>query len=179
MHTLYWGLLIFGVLYAIVSLLIGEVLSHVFDGLVGDSHLAVLQPTILVSGLTAFGAVGVLLSRYTAWTSTTILLTALAGALVVSIGVYFLYVRPMENSENSIGFSITELAGKVGEVNVPIPAAGYGEVIVRIGAGVTNQIAASFDKEAIPSGTTIVVVEVKGDTLYVSPLNEETLRPTH
>lgn len=179
MQTLYWGLLIFGVLYAIVSLLIGEVLSHVFDGLVGDSHLTVLQPTILVSGLSTLGAIGILLGRYTAWQSTTILLTALAGAFVVSSSVYFLYVRPMENSENSIGFSIAELAGKIGEVNVAIPAAGYGEVIVRIGAGVTNQIAASFDKEAIPSGTTIVVVEVKEDTLYVSPLTEEMLRPEH
>ncbi|WP_289354776.1 protease [Paenibacillus sp. S-12] len=179
MQTLYWGLLIFGVLYAIVSLLIGEVLSHVFDGLVGDSHLTVLQPTILVSGLSTLGAIGILLGRYTAWQPTTILLTALAGAIVVSISVYFLYVRPMENSENSIGFSIAELAGKIGEVNVAIPAAGYGEVIVRIGAGVTNQIAASFDKEAIPSGTTIVVVEVKEDTLYVSPLTEEMLRPEH
>ncbi|WP_430112437.1 protease [Paenibacillus sp. B1-33] len=179
MQTLYWGLLIFGVLYAIVSLLIGEVLSHVFDGLVGDSHLTVLQPTILVSGLSTLGAIGILLGRYTAWQSTTILLTALAGAIVVSISVYFLYVRPMENSENSIGFSIAELAGKIGEVNVAIPAAGYGEVIVRIGAGVTNQIAASFDKEDIPSGTTIVVVEVKEDTLYVSPLTEEMLRPEH
>lgn len=179
MQTLYWGLLIFGVLYAIVSLLIGEVLSHVFDGLAGDSHLTVLQPTILVSGLSTLGAIGILLGRYTAWQSTTILLTALAGAFVVSSSVYFLYVRPMENSENSIGFSIAELAGKIGEVNVAIPAAGYGEVIVRIGAGVTNQIAASFDKEAIPSGTTIVVVEVKEDTLYVSPLTEEMLRPEH
>ena len=51
------------------------------------------------------------------------------------------------------------MEGKPGEVIVPIPATGYGEVIVRVGpAGVTSQIAASFDGEPIAAGDRVVVV---------------------
>ncbi|MCM3338849.1 protease [Paenibacillus sp. MER TA 81-3] len=178
MEAIYWGLLVFGALYAIITFIFGEVLSHAFDAFVGDGHLSFLQPTALVSGLTTLGAIGILLTRYTAFQSASIMLIAIAGAILVSVMMYFFYIRPMEQGENSVGFSIQDLTGKVGEVNVPIPAAGFGEVTVRIGAGVTNQIAASFDKEDIPSGTTIVVIEVKEDTLYVSPLTEDLLRPS-
>ncbi|MBN3525396.1 protease [Paenibacillus apiarius] len=178
MEALYWSLLVFGALYAVITFIFGEVLSHAFDALVGDGHLSFLQPTALVSGLTALGATGILLTRYTAFQSASILLIAIACALLVSVMMYFFYIKPMEQGENSIGFSIQDLTGKVGEVIVPIPATGFGEVTVRIGAGLTNQIAASFDKENIPSGMTIVVVEVKEDTLYVAPLTEDLLRPS-
>ncbi|MGG4394325.1 protease [Paenibacillus thiaminolyticus] len=174
MDTLFWGLFIFGILYSVVTLIFGEILSHAFDSIFGEG-LPFLQPTVLVSGLTAFGAIGILLNRYTAWQSTLILVVAIAGALVVCLLMYFLYIRPMHNTENSTGFSIQDLVGKVGEVSISIPSVGYGEVTLRIGAGLTNQIAASFDKENIPSGTTVVVINVAEDTLYVSPLTKEML----
>ncbi|RJG20653.1 DUF1449 family protein [Paenibacillus thiaminolyticus] len=174
MDTLFWGLFIFGILYSVVTLIFGEILSHAFDSIFGEG-LPFLQPTVLVSGLTAFGAIGILLNRYTAWQSTLILVVAIAGALVVCLLMYFLYIRPMHNTESSIGFSIQDLVGKVGEVSISIPSVGYGEVTLRIGAGLTNQIAASFDKDNIPSGTTVVVINVAEDTLYVSPLTKEML----
>ncbi|CAH8769075.1 NfeD family protein [Paenibacillus dendritiformis] len=174
METLFWGLFIFGILYSVVTLIFGEILSHAFDSIFGDG-LPFLQPTVLVSGLTAFGAIGILLNRYTAWQSTLILVVAIAGALVVCLLMYFLYIRPMHNTESSTGFSIQDLIGKVGEVSISIPSVGYGEVTLRIGAGLTNQIAASFDKDNIPAGTTVVVINVVEDTLYVSPLTKEML----
>ena len=84
------------------------------------------------------------------------------------MAVYYGYVRPMRNSETSTAFSMKLLPGRIGEVTVPIPAQGYGEVLMSTGAGHTNQIAASFEKIAIQMGAKVVVVEVKGDTLYVS-----------
>jgi len=98
---------------------------------------------------------------------------SLLVAIVVSLCIYFLYVKRMRDAENSTGFSITELAGRIGEVSAAIPSDGYGEVVIKTGVGVTNQIAASFDKEELPAGTRIVVVEVKDDTLYVSRLDSE------
>ena len=47
----------------------------------------------------------------------------------------FLYIRPMERSENSSGYSMNELTGLIGEVLVPIPVVGFGEVMVKAGAG--------------------------------------------
>jgi hypothetical protein len=61
--------LVTGVLFALVSLLFGELLGHAlssaFHGAADAHPLPVLQPVSLVSGITGFGACGLLLSRYT------------------------------------------------------------------------------------------------------------------
>ncbi|MNR55843.1 hypothetical protein D3C85_1763010 [compost metagenome] len=76
----------------------------------------------------------------------------------------------MRQSENSTAFSMRELTGKIAEVTVPIPQHGYGEVMVKVGAGFTNQIAASLDGTWLVSGSRVVIVEVKEDVLFVALL---------
>lgn len=174
METVFMACLVFGILFTLVSVVFGDWLSQALDGLFdflsfegGDWF----NPTVLVGGITAFGGGGLLLSRYTDMAAAAIILVAVAIAVVCGFAVFFLYVRPMQQSENSIGYSIQDLSGKIGEVLVPIPAAGYGEVLVRIGAGVTNQIAASHDGNPIPEGARIVVIEIKEGALHVSQLD--------
>lgn len=173
METVFWGLLIFGILYALISLLLSDVIEHAFESLFGDLHLPFLQPTVLVSGITAFGGAGVLLSEYTDFSSLWVILLALGSAFIISISVFFLYIKPMQNSEVSLSYSIQDLVGSIGEVSITIPAKGCGEVIVKAGIGNTNHIASSWDEIEIPQDTRVVVVEVKGDTLYVTPLETE------
>lgn len=176
MITFYWICLVTGVMFAVVSLLLGEIIGHwlngLFDGAAGGigHSLPVLQPVSLVGGITALGACGLLLTKYTVWSSAPVLILSALAAIGLSVAVAFFYVRPMQNSENSTGFSVKELHGAVGEITVPIPAAGYGEVVLKAGAGRTNQIAASFDGVPVPEGTKVVVVEAKDGVLYVSPL---------
>ncbi|PZE22181.1 protease [Paenibacillus xerothermodurans] len=176
MLTLYWALLITGVLFAIVSVLFGDLLSSALDGpldfLWGD-HLHALQPTVVLSGLTACGGAGILLTRYTWWGSAAILITAITCAVAASILVYLFCVKPMQNSENSVAYSMQDLVGRAAEVSVPIPAEGYGEVVMRVGAGNTNHIAASYDKVDIGAGTKVVTVEVIDGTLFVTCLDTE------
>lgn len=52
----------------------------------------------------------------------------------------------MDKSEMSNGFSMSELPGKIGEITVPIPAQGYGEIMVKFGAGNSLHTAASFEQ---------------------------------
>jgi len=174
METLFIACLVVGVLYALISVIFGDILGEALDGMLdflSMESVSWMQPMTLVGGITAFGGAGLLLSRYTAVGAWAVVLIALLAAIVIGISVFFLYVKPMQNSENSSGYSFQELAGKIAEVLVPIPATGYGEVLVRVGsAGVTNQIAASHDGEPIPTGSRVVVVEVRDHTLYVSKL---------
>jgi membrane protein implicated in regulation of membrane protease activity len=109
-----------------------------------------------------------MLEHYAALAALLDAVIAIIAAVLVGILVFMFYVRPMQNSENSTGYSIHDLSGKLGEVLVPIPARGYGEVLIRTGAANTNQIAASYNGEDIASGARVVVVEVREDTLYVS-----------
>ena len=178
MLEVYWGCLIGGVVFALVAILLGDVIGHghgLDHGADFDSHpfFDMLKPAVIVGAIAAFGGAGILLTRYTPFATLNITLLAIAIALVVSILVYLLYIRPMKNAENSVGFSMKDLAGTIGEVMIPIPEKGYGEVMIRIGGGTNCQIAASFDGRPIATGTQVVIVEADRDTIYVSPMNEE------
>lgn len=96
---------------------------------------------------------------------------SLAAAIVLMVILYFVYVKPMRKAENSTGYSIRDLIGQIGEVSVPIPADGYGEVLVTAGFGRVNQIATSFDGKAIPDGTRVIVVDAADGVLRVSPFD--------
>lgn len=168
MLELYWGCLIFGLLFALVTVLLGDVMSHALDGLLDFLSVDFLQPMVIAGGVTIFGGAGILLTRYTGWAVWAVLALAVGLAILGGAVIYLFYVKPMNESENSIGYSIYDLKGSVGEAIISIPEDGYGEVVLKVGAGVSNHTAASFDGESIPAGEKIVVVEVKERTLFVS-----------
>lgn len=176
MEHLFWACLAGGVLFAVITVVFGDLISNALDGLLDfmsvDGH-RIFEPMVLVSAITTFGGAGLLLLRYTPLAGASVIAAAFLISAVTGIIVYFAYVKPMENSENSTAFSIRDLSGRIGEVLVPIPPRGYGEVLVKAGAGNTNQIAASFDGEELEAGAKVVVVEVRDDTLFVSRLDTE------
>lgn len=176
MEAIFWGCFLGGTLFALVTLILGDILGHLFDGAVDAlsfHHFDFLSPMVTVGGLTVFGGTGIMLTRYSPLLISWIVLLSLIAALAVSVVVYFAYVKPMKNAENSIGFSIHDLVGRIGEISIPVPAKGAGEVVLRIGAGNTNQIAESYDGEELPVGTRVVVGEVKEGVLYVFRYEEE------
>jgi membrane protein implicated in regulation of membrane protease activity len=171
MIEIYWICLIIGVVAASLSLLVGDL----FDGAVGglfDSFEAI-HPLPLLSGTTVFGTAGLILSIYLGLDPVAAALPALAIAVVVSVLMHFVVVRPMRQAENSLGYSMQELTGKMGEVTVPISSSGYGEVMVRIGSVPTFQLAGSFDGDELPEGMSIVVVEVRDGAVYVAPFSPD------
>lgn len=175
MIELYWGCLLFGVLFAFLSVILGDFLSDMFDGMFDFLSLdgpQFFQPMVIVGFITGFGGAGIVLTDTTNIPQLFIVILSLLLALILSILVYFTYVKPMQNAEASTGFTYEDLVGRVGEVSIPLPATGYGEVMLNIGSSNTNQIAASFDEEDVPTGTRVVVVEIREETLYVSPINE-------
>lgn len=167
MLELYWSCLLLGVLFAIVVVLFGDFLGDYFH-IFSLDHLEWLQPMVLVGGITVFGGTGLIVTRYTAFMGYKVVLISLFIAIIVSLLVYFMYIKPMKNCENASGFFITDLIGRVGEVLVPVPAKGYGEILIKIGAGNTNQIAASNDGVEFPVGTQVVVATVSEGIVYVS-----------
>ncbi|MNW53613.1 putative membrane protein YuaF [compost metagenome] len=132
-----------------------------------------LKPIITASAITTFGGSGILLTRYTNINSVTIVILSILIALMLSVVIYFAYVKPMENSENSVGYSSQELPGKLGEVTVPIPVNGFGEVMIKMVSGNTLHIASSWDDREIAVGTLVVVVNTKEGVVQVSELYEQ------
>ncbi|WP_088228249.1 protease [Desulfosporosinus sp. FKB] len=170
MLEVYWICFSGGVLFALVTLIVGDILGDFLGGFfhsLSMDHLDVLQPMVLVGGITVFGGSGIMLNQYTHLEPVSAAIVSLVISSLVSIGVYFSYIKPMKNSENSTGFSMKDLVGKIAEVTVPIPVEGYGEVVLKAGAGNTNQIAGNLDSVEIPSGTRVVVGKEIDGILYV------------
>lgn len=162
MGDIYWACLGFGVVFAVVTILFGEVIDQLFDGVFATISLDFewLEPTVIVSGITAFGGAGIILLDQGIYAEEQIIAIASGIALLGSGAAYFLYIRPMRDSENSTAFSITDLVGKTGEIITPVPVNGCGEVFINIGAGTTHQIAAGVEGEAILEGAKVVIVAI-------------------
>lgn len=172
METLFWSCFVGGALFAIISALLGDLIGSWLDGLLDFVSLDFLKPVVSASVVTGFGGAGIILAQYTQLSTVAVVIFALLIALVLGLIIYFAYVKPMQNSENSTAYSEAELPGKVGEVTVPIPREGYGEVMLRLVGGNTLHIAASWDRREIPAGTVVVVVDIKDGTVQVSELYE-------
>lgn len=171
MMDLYWGCLYGGILFALLSLLGGRSLhrAHGLNGSIRFHGLRLLHPLTIVGSTTAFGGAGILLARYTTLSDGLLPVFAALFALLFSVAIHFGYVRPMARSETSIGFSKNDYVGRTALVTVPIREMKRGQVMIRMGAGNTCEPAASFDGDAIPSGSQVVVIEVRDHILYVSP----------
>jgi membrane protein implicated in regulation of membrane protease activity len=178
MTTIYWYCLGGGFAFTLLLFVIGDLLEGALDALdgvldaidIGDA----LDPMSLVGGVTVFGGAGLLLSTYAELATAPEIAIAASIAVLISLVLHFAYVKPMKRSENSTAFSHAEYVGKTGEIGTTVPAAGFGEVYVRMGASTTFQTASSFDGTEIPAGTAVVVVEAGQDgTLRVAPLGTD------
>jgi len=180
MTTIYWYCLGGGFAVSLLLVVLGDVLEVAMDALDGALDAldlgGVFDPLSGVFGVTLFGAAGLLLDTYTGLDGAPQVGIAIAVGVVAAVLLHVVYVKPMKASENSTGFSVREYAGKTGELATGVPASGYGEVVVRMGASTTFQTAASFSGDPIPSGTPVVVVEVDADgVLHVAPLDRADL----
>ncbi|MEW4370866.1 protease [Paenibacillus kandeliae] len=174
METLYWTCLIIGAVYALFSLIFGDWLGDVFGGL-GLPGLDLFKPVVLAGMVTVFGGAGILLDRYTELSTGIVLTGSLAAAVAGALLVFFAYVKPMEHSEVSTGYSIREMVGRIGEVTIPVPEIGYGEVMIIVAGGNTVHIASSFDRCAIAAGTRVVIIEEAEGVLAVAEFERHSM----
>ena len=170
MQSFYWGCLVGGLTFAVITVIFGDLLGDLFGGLfhsLSFDHLDFLSPVVLVTGITVFGGVGIMLQRISSLDAARIVFFSILTAIMFSILIYFVNVKPMKNAENSSGYSMSELVGKIGMVSIPIPRKGFGEILIKVGGGNTNHIACSCEEEEYPAGTRVVVAEVDNGVLKV------------
>ncbi len=175
MQTVYWSCLCGGFIFAVITVIFGDVLGDVFGGLLDSlsfDHLDFLNPMVFVGGITAFGGAGVILERLTSLEALIVAIFSMIIATSLSVFVYFVYVRPMKNAEISSGYIMSELTGKIGTIIVPVPEHGFGEVLIKIGGGNTNHIACSCDGESFAAGTRVVVADIIDGVLKVIPYQD-------
>ena len=167
MLEIYWGCLIGGLAFGLISVVFGDFLGDAFDGLfdaISVDGFEMLHPMTLIGGITLFGALGLMLTKYSSLEVLPAGLISGAAAIAFSDSC-FLCVRKTNEEHRVLDrvLSIKELVGRTAEVTIPIPEGGYGEVLVKLGAQHTYQIAAAHNNEmSAKLETTVVVVEEKG-----------------
>jgi membrane protein implicated in regulation of membrane protease activity len=155
-----------GVGLLLLSLLLGDFLDGVFEGLDIDGG-GLLSTEVIGAFLGAFGFGGALLSS----TTTVTLPLAVAGGLAAGIvggGLAFMIVRTFLRMPTDATPRSSDLAGKLGRVITRIPADGLGEITV-VHAGHRMKLNAR-SHEPIPPGADVVIVEVLSPTsVLVAP----------
>jgi membrane protein implicated in regulation of membrane protease activity len=163
--TIYlYGLTIAGVL-TVVYVLFADVLH--FHG-ASDGPLQFLNPVLVFAFVTVLSASGYLFERISTLHYLLILaISAVIAFIVVTLLNVFVLI-PLSSAEESLAYKESDLQGRIGTVITPIPADGFGEVMIDSISGRIAKPASSFDGESIPNGTSVLVIRVKNGVLEVS-----------
>ena len=171
MNEWYLGFLIGGVCFAFLSVVLGELIGSWLDGIFDGVGVDIFKPIVLATCTTVFGGTGLLLQHYSQFGPISVFILSVAVSLSMCVLVYFGYIKPAERSEVSTGYSEKELSGRIGEVTIPIPETGYGEIMVSQVSGRSLHIAGSWERRPISAGIKVVVVDVQEGIVLVSRLS--------
>lgn len=166
MTELYWICFIGGAVFAVLLVVFDSALGGWLDGVL-DVLPDAVHPMSLVGGVVAFGGAGILFTQYSPFAAWVSLALSLLIAVALAVGLFFFYVKPMREAENSIAYSMSELPGRIGEVTIPIPVGGFGEVEFSFGHGRFHEIAESAEGEELAAGERVLAIEVKDRVVRV------------
>lgn len=155
-------------------LVVGAFLSIIF--LLFDELISLPEPfnlLVLASFITIVGGSGLILSGFVSFPLEWVLTVSIFIGILLTGTFYFIYLKPMRESENSVAFSMQDLVGSFGEMLSSVQENGYGEVLIHFGASYINQIVASTSGNMIVKGARVRIDSVKEGILYVSAVKEE------
>jgi len=158
---------IIGILFAVVSVLLGDF----FDDSFHIEAFPYLSPTTIAAFITVFGGVGLLLLKTTTLITALVLVIAVISALAVTAMLFFLVILPLSQAEHSDAGFQHEMVGKYAEVIVSIEGSSKGEIIYQQGASRLNAPAQSTEGHRIERGEQVEITAVSGGTFIVEKIN--------
>lgn len=163
-----YGLLVAGIL-TLLYVLFGDMAD-------AGEGLPLLNPAVLLAFFTLFFAIAFLLEKASGLNSTSIVLVAAIAAVVLDTLLYFFVLLPLKSAEASIAYTEESLLGQVARVIIPIPADGYGEVVLETYGGMISKRATGYDNEPIAQDEQVLIIEIDGGTVYVREYQPFVLR---
>jgi membrane-bound ClpP family serine protease len=171
---IYIGLLVVGVVYAVITGLLGF-LSDLGDADVhmdASGHLEAgsihpLSGPIVASFVTGFGAGGTVGHYVMQWPLAGSVSLATGAGLILAGAAFTVMSTIFRHTQGGSEFNLDEIVGREGEVITAIPAGGTGEVACIVKGQREASAARSADGSAIPRGQVVLVEKVMGPTLYV------------
>jgi membrane-bound ClpP family serine protease len=146
----------------ILYLLFGDFLDGVVEG-IG------FNPVLLFAFITFTAAAGYLFELMSNFNHLLILVVSVIIALVLDIFLHVFVLIPLSKAEESLVYTTSSLRGRIGEVIIPIPVDGFGEVVIKSSSGTIAKSATSFENKAINEGERVLIIDVKNGVLKVLP----------
>jgi membrane-bound ClpP family serine protease len=174
-----------GLLFTILSAFLGHLFgghdAHADVGTGGHAEagfehtgmpgMAPFSPTTIASFITAFGAFGMIFSKFE-FTRPVLIsapLSILCG-LGIAAGVFFMFNAIFSRTQSSSESRVGALVGASATVITPIPQHGVGEIAYVQGGSRYTAPARSESGAAIVGGQTVKINRVVGTQFYVVPV---------
>lgn len=183
---IYWIIFWVGVIYTVVTFLLGGLSGFIHIDTHFDTHLdchfdgydvsptfavSPLKPVTIVAFITVFGGIGVMGSKHGLNPILTFLGAFILGFLVAYL-IYKLLLIPLYKAQNTSAIYQKQLIGVKGKVVTPIIKDGFGTISYIVNGSTYNAPAQHVTKEAIPQGAEILIFKIEQNVFYVEPLND-------
>jgi membrane-bound ClpP family serine protease len=162
-ETLYLTVLIIAGGITLLYLLFGDFLEGIVEA------TGFLNPTLILAFVTFTSASGYIFEVLTSFHHLLIISISVIIAIILDVFLNVFVLIPLSRAEESLVYTTQSLRGRVGDVIIPIPADGFGEVIIKSASGTISKSAASFENKAIAEGEKVLIIEVKEGILKVLP----------
>ncbi|QZY55711.1 NfeD family protein [Crassaminicella profunda] len=166
-----------GILYAVVSLILGHLFDAVdvdmdFDG---DIHIPIftilpIKPITIITFITVFGGVGIMCSNKGV-NSIFAFLMAIVIAYAITSLVYRLIMIPLYKAQNTSAASQRDLIGVDAVVKSSIVKNGFGQITYVKNGNTYDSPAKHVNGEHLEVGTKVFIVDIKENIYYVEKKN--------
>lgn len=171
--VVYVGLLIAGVVYAVIAGFFGWI-----SDLAGDIHLDVsghlaaghvhpVSGTIVATFVTGFGGGGTVGHYVLHWSLVPGLLLAVGSGLCLAVAAFVTLELVFKHTEAGSEFGASSLADREAEVITAIPSSGTGEIATVVRGQRETTAARASDGQAIAKGQLVVIERVTGSVVHV------------
>ena len=167
-NTVFVVCLAVGGILLLITVLLGDILGGVLDGIGVDFDVGGVSLMPLLLAFVAMFGVGGLIGTEALGLSSgpASLVGGVAG--VAGAGIVYALFSFLRRAEAPEAFGMRDLIGRTGRVAVGIPAGRNGSVIVSHG-GASDEMTATSEVD-IAAGATVTVEDVVGGTLIVAPI---------
>ncbi|MHC0036805.1 hypothetical protein [Pseudoneobacillus sp. C159] len=162
-ESFYLTVLIISGVITLLYLLFGDIVEGLAEA------TGFLNPILILTFVTFISASGYLFEILSNISHLLILIISIIIALVLDILLNVFVLVPLSKAEESLAYTTRSLKGRIGEVIIPIPMDGFGEVVIKNTSGTIAKAATSFENKEISEGEKVLIVEVKDGVLKVIP----------
>lgn len=175
LDTILLGCFLFGLIFTVLSLLIGfadvgmhDVGIHADHGDAGGHDLfgnevigGLLNVSSILAFITWFGGIGYIMREGVGLFAPIAVVIGVGGGLVAAIAVSWFMVKVLRPAGKELDPADYETVGVIARVSSSIHAGGYGEIVYELGG--TRQVGAArgVNDEAIARGAEVIVLRIE------------------